>query len=272
MSLICSEHAEALGEDMGGTAPPEPLVLVLEQPGPWGPKAPVPDELAARAAAAGARVQVVRRRTGRYTTERPAAWLAGFEPGRRFLERLDLDLPGDLEPGAGTPETEPLFLVCTHSTRDPCCARRGLPLQRALAATATPTWHSSHLGGHRFAATMAALPLGAWLGRVPAEAAGEVARLLRAGRLPLAHMRGLAGRPPAVQAAELAVRRREGLDGVDDLAVEAFDGDRHVRLRAADGRRFTLDAVLEPTGVIRALSCGPGAKTEDPGRWVVTVA
>ena len=29
-------------------------------------------------------------------------------------------------------------------------------------------WHSSHLGGHRFAPTMAVLPAGLWLGRVPA--------------------------------------------------------------------------------------------------------
>ena len=284
--LPCSERSEALGEDMAGTAPEERAVLVVEQPGPWGRDAvsesglrPIADALSAHAKAAGVRIQVVRRVTRRYVVARPSAWLAGFEPGGRFLERFDcadlrdlLELPlGPRPTGAGTLQDKPLLLCCTHSTRDSCCARRGLPLQRALMGAGAETWHASHLGGHRFAATMAALPLGLWLGRVPVEAAGEVVGLLRAGRMPLEHLRGRAGLPAAVQAAEVAVRRHAGLDHIDDLAVRAFGGER-VTFAARDGRAFAADVRCVPTGHVRAVSCGADAKREDPKRFEVVLA
>jgi hypothetical protein len=286
--LPCAERAEALGEDMTGTAPAEAGVLVIEQPGPWGRDAvsesglrPLAADLEAHAAAAGFRIQVVRRATRRYAAERPAAWVAGLLPGTRFLERLDLGdhralLDLDLDPGrptgAGILQDEPLLLCCTHSTRDACCARRGLPLHRALTATGTETWHASHLGGHRFAATMAALPLGVWLGRVPVEEAADVVALLREGRLPIDHLRGRAGVPPAVQAAEIAVRRHAGLDHVDDLVVEGAGDDGEVTFATRDGRTFAAQVRRVPTGHARAVSCGPDAKVEDPGRFEVIIS
>jgi hypothetical protein len=277
---VCSELSLELGEPLAGTAPAERGVLVLEQSGPWGRDAvsesglrPLAAELEAHAKAGGLRIQVVRKATRRYATERPAAWVAGFVPGARFLERLDVGDPGALlelplsaerPSGAGVLEDEPLLLCCTHSTRDPCCARHGLPLHRALVATGARTWHASHLGGHRFAATMAALPLGVWLGRVPPAAAGDVVALLRTGRFPLEHLRGVAGMTPAEQVADAAVRRETGLDGIDD--VHRIDADT---LGTADGRAFTVRVTRVPTGVTRPVSCGPGAKVEDPGRYDV---
>jgi hypothetical protein len=283
-ALPCAERAEALGEDLSGSAPSERGVLVIEQSGPWGRDAvtesglrPLAADLTAHAAAGGLRIQVVRKATRRYAAERPAAWVAGFVPGARFLERLDVDAPGDLlalplsaeaPSGHGTLEDELLALCCTHSTRDPCCARRGLPLHRGLVGAGLRTWHASHLGGHRFAATMAALPLGVWLGRVPAEEAGAVAALLQEGRLPLAYVRGVAGQPPAVQAADVAVRRHAGLDRLDDLRCVAFEDDV-ARFEAASGEAFAVRVRHVPTGTVRAVSCGPDAKTEDPGRFEV---
>lgn len=266
----CSDLAEELGEELAGTAPEEGLVLVVEQSGPWGRDAvaALPEAVAAHADAAGARIQVVRRQVGRYECERPRAWLAGIGA---FLERLDIDRVADiaqipLERGSGTPDPAPLVLVCTHSTRDACCALRGLPLHRALARF--EPWHSSHLGGHRFAGTLAILPHGVWLGRVPPRQADAIVAGVLAGILPLDHLRGMAGRPAAVQAAELHVRRELGLTAID--AVGGRTDGRLVRVRTAAGERL-VTARHEPTGTVRPLSCGPGAKTEDPGRWVVAV-
>ena len=265
--MICSEQSLALGEALIGTAPEEKLVLVVEQSGPWGRDATerLPAELRERAAAAGARVQAVRRRTARYECDRPAVWLARIGEA---LERLAVDDLRDVrfEPGAGTPDPDPLVLVCTHSTRDPCCARNGLPLHRALARF--EPWHSSHLGGHRFAGTLAVLPAGVWLGRVPAESADALVGEVIAGRLPLDHLRGVAGRRAAVQAAELHVRRVLGLTGTDAVSGTG-DGDL-VRVRTPDGE-VEAHVTWEPTGTVRPLSCGPASKTEDPGRWVVAV-
>ena len=268
--MICSDLSRELDEPLIGTAPPERGVLVIERSGPWGRNALAGVEAAARAEAAGLRVQAVRKVTRRYAVEEPVAWLAGFVPGARFLERLPLEALLEVEfsaespTGAGVLEDELLLLCCTHSTRDPCCARRGLPLHRALTGTGTPTWHTSHLGGHRFAATMAALPLGLWLGRVAPEEAHDVVGLLREERIPLSHLRGVAGLPPAAQAADLAIRAEHGLDRLDDLR---WTGD--LTFEAADGRVFEADVTHLPTGIERPVSCGPDAKREDPGRFEV---
>jgi hypothetical protein len=275
--LPCSDLALELGEPLAGTAPAERGVLVLEQSGPWGRDAvsesglrPRAAELEAHAKASGLRIQVVRKATRRYAAENPAAWLAGFVPGARFLERLPLDAVLDLPlspeapTGAGVLEDDLLLLSCTHSTRDPCCARRGLPLHRALTGTGARTWHASHLGGHRFSATMAALPLGVWLGRVPPEEAGDVVARLRDGRLPLPYLRGVAGLPPAAQAADAAIREALGLDRLDDLR---WTGD--LDFETADGRSVSAQVRHVPTGIERPVSCGPDAKREDPGRYDV---
>ena len=276
-SVDCAALSLELDEDMVGTAPSERGFLVVEVPGPWGrdvlTESRLGEELGkaidAKAKQAGLRVQGVRRLHRRYDVERPRAWLSGVAPGSRFLEAFELDAHADLldlplscdaPTREGTLETEPLFLVCTHSTRDACCARRGLPLAREVLRVAPErTWHSSHLGGHRFAATMAVLPVGAWLGRVAPGEAPEVVQALLDGRLPLDHMRGLAGKPPIAQAAEVALRRELGYEvdvtGVDDDVVR-FSSGHEVRMRHA------------ATGTLRPVSCGVNpAKQEDPGRW-----
>ncbi len=287
-ALPCAERGIALGEPLGGTAPAERGVLVVEQPGPWGRDAvsesglrPLAGELEAAAERAGLKLLVVRRGTRRYDVSAGrSAWVAGFEPGARFLEHLRvadprellaLPLSPDRPTGAGERVEAPLLLACTHSTRDACCARLGLPLARALAATGTPTWHCSHLGGHRFAPTMAVLPHGLWLGRVGAGQAAGVVATVAAGRVPLAHLRGRAGVAPAAQVAEIAVRARTGLDGLDDVRVTGSAAGA-VTLADATGREWTASVAHEPTGVVRAVSCGPGSKREDPGRWSVSLA
>jgi hypothetical protein len=273
----CAALSLELDEDMVGTAPSERGILVIEIPGPWGRDVLTESRLGedlgraieAKAKAAGLRVQGVRRLHRRYDVERPHAWLAGVGDGSRFLEAftlgahadlLDLDLQADRPTGEGKLENEPLFLVCTHSTRDACCARRGLPLAREVLRVAPGrTWHASHLGGHRFAATMACLPLGAWLGRVGPDEAAEVVAACVEGRLPLDHMRGVAGKPPAAQAAEVALWRELG----HEVRVAAVEGDV---VRFTDGHEVEMRRV--PTGTVRAVSCGvKPSKQEDPGRW-----
>lgn len=253
----CSALSLALDEPMAGTAPAEAFILVVEVCGSWGrdPAGDVP-------APPGVRVQAVRRTTTRYVNPTPRAWLAGVAPGARFLEAFDdaravegRDLTSG-PTGAGELEPEPLFLCCTHGTRDACCARLGVPLHRAVCRAAEDrTWHSSHLGGHRFAATMAVLPHGAWLGRVPAARGREVVELARDGRVPVDLLRGFAGRSPADQVVEIALRRRQGIDRVDEWVDAAGWSARRV-----------------PAGRPRPVSCGAGAKVEDPGTWELVPA
>ncbi|MFS4436704.1 sucrase ferredoxin [Paracoccaceae bacterium GXU_MW_L88] len=64
----------------------------------------------------------------------------------------------------------PLFLTCTHSQRERCCALHGEATFRALDAAQPPgeVWRSSHLGGCRFSATVLSLPAGRKYGRMRA--------------------------------------------------------------------------------------------------------
>lgn len=66
--------------------------------------------------------------------------------------------------------------VCTHGSRDACCASFGAPMYLKMHTAAkslpnTRVWRCSHLGGHRFAPTMLDLPSGRSWGLVDDAAA-----------------------------------------------------------------------------------------------------
>jgi hypothetical protein len=281
----CVTLALERGEPLEGTAPKEAAFLLVEQQKPWGRDAlresdfdrDVAQELAAAAAAAAVRIQVVRR--PRRTRHEPRAFLAwtGPQPFVRVLERvapralLDLDLEAlarGEEPGPGAAYDRPLFLVCTNGRRDPCCAPRGTAAVRALRDVfPDETWECSHLGGHRFAATMLALPSGACFGRLTPDDAVRAATEAAAGRLVVDHLRGIVGRDPAVQAAEVLLRRAERIDGTGDLEqVEAVpDGAGVVvAFTTRDGRRLSIRVVQQDLGE-GPLSCG--GKPEPITAW-----
>jgi hypothetical protein len=91
-------------------------------------------------------------------------------------------------------------------------------------------------------------------GRVSAaEAPALVARAL-SGRIDLDRFRGRATYPPEVQAADIAVRRAVGLDGIDDLHLVRADGDT-VRFRDASGREH-VTVVEQRSGPVVPASCG----------------
>lgn len=226
---------------MAGTASTVRSWLLLEDPGPWGRDAlrdaRLPEriglELRRRCRAAGVRPLLIRRPapTATATPEAVSCFAIRSGPEPPWIERIRLDGIADaleldlqalgrgvrlgLEPYEGT-----LFLVCTHGRRDACCAERGRPLARALAASfPDQTWESSHVGGDRFAGNVVAFPHGLYLGRVRPEQAADVARTCADGRVPLAHLRGRSCYPMPVQAAEHALRSREELEGVDDVEL-----------------------------------------------------
>jgi hypothetical protein len=65
------------------------------------------------------------------------------------------------------------ILVCTHGSKDRCCAKYGNVFYRQALATAAKLsldrvriWQVSHFGGHRFAPTAIDLPQGRYYGRL----------------------------------------------------------------------------------------------------------
>lgn len=83
------------------------------------------------------------------------------------------------------------------------------------------------MGGDRFAANMVVFPDGLYYGRLEPDTVVEVARRRIEGRLELDHLRGRTCYPMPVQAAEIALRRRLGLTGRNDvgLAVHSVEGE-----------------------------------------------
>jgi len=278
----CSVLGERHGDDLAASAPSASRLLLLEQPGPWRDRNAVTNsdldegvarELLARADAAGVKVHLIRRSSRRAAPGGCVCFLARTDRADPWLERhalaapdavLDLDLGAF---GAGRPVDpaaawrEPVYAVCTHGRRDPCCATRGRPLARALRAVRPEqTWEIGHIGGHRFAATFLALPLGLAFGRVPAAAGPGIVAGLEAGEIALEHLRGRAGDPWAVQAADVLVRRRLGLRGSGDLVVDSVEprGEHAalVRLRSAAGAVLEASVSRAPDDGARPVSCG----------------
>jgi hypothetical protein len=277
----CSAVSAAMGEPLLGTASRYRFWLMVEQPGPWGHDALVesglPTEVGARlrrlGRTAGIRVLLIKRR------ERPAGrrrcFVAYTGARERRLRSFEVDDPGGLLEidllawrsrrfrDVGHPVDDPLYLVCTHGKHDPCCARHGAPLYRALVGL-EGAWECTHIGGDRFAGNLVCFPHGLYYGRVPPGAVRDVAEAYARGRIVLEHYRGRSAFSPPVQAAEDAVRRERGVTGVDDLVLRSHQelGDRRHRVEfegpLGDAHVVEVDVGdLEP----RPLTC----KSAHPG-------
>lgn len=252
----CSVASEDDAEPIAGTAPTDSEWLFVEDAGPWAAKAT--GHLAELVP--GGRAQLIRRHGG-VTGPGVRVFRAtlGETPVVRTATVGDLRDVADLADADYAAYDLPLWLVCTNGRRDVCCAERGRPVARALSDRwPEATWETTHLGGHRFAATLLALPHGLALGRLSPESAVAACADLAGGRVPLDVTRGRAGWPAAAQWAELHVRSESGWTARDDVRLLGVDGP-DVRLATPDGD--TVLRVGSTPGPERVASCGDlGAK------------
>lgn len=281
-----SAHAE---EPIAGTATAStPRWLVIEHAGPW-PRKGLPETLrpdlraaveAARDAVPGTRVLLARGDVAP-GEDGPRVWIARASATERSLQvvRLasdqpasSLDLPARLLGGRMDGEDVPeLYLVCTHGQRDRCCARLGMPIYSALRARAPDaTLRASHLGGHRFAPTLVALPAAAHFGRVQPDDAGALLEAVRGGqRGPARTYRGrtFASRP--AQTALCHLHDALGEPSLDALQVESEDlrGDAATVVVRHGADHHTIELVQAPGPTPLIKSCGE-APTAVPG-WRV---
>ena len=235
----CSVASETSNEPLLGTASTIRDWLLVEHPGPWGAHAlrdaRLPDGLGRflrrRERTLGIRVLLIRRPGRRPVGGRSWCFALHTGPERPWIERthlldvrevmdLDLDPLGRGDSIGLTSHEAPLFCVCTHGRRDPCCAERGRPLALALSGMfPDETWESTHIGGDRFAGNLIAFPHGFYLGRIEPDHAAGIAAAYAGGRIDLQHMRGRSCRPMDVQAAEQYLREARDLRGVDDVGT-----------------------------------------------------
>jgi hypothetical protein len=293
----CTAASMAADEPTLGTAPHAVAWVALEQDGPWGAKAFTQSQLdpvlGARieehASAAGVRPALIRT-PGRHssgTTDGPRRVLvAHTTPGRSWLLEAAVPDPSDVlgldwdalaagdraAVAASLPllelTDEPHLLVCTNGKRDTCCAVLGRPVARdAWSAVPGRVWETTHVSGHRFAATTVLLPSGYLHGRLDTESALQLLADADVGLLPVepatGSLRGRSTWSPAGQVAEGEVRRASGEEDVDALLVteeeKTPDGSVLVTVRHTDGRSWGVSVEQRSPGVTRGESCGKDA-------------
>jgi hypothetical protein len=279
----CSLRSLAADEPLAGTASTIRHWLLIEHAGPWGRDglldARLPEGLGRALRGlerqTGARVLLIRRPVGMSSHEvlcvavdTADAWL-GRVRVEWIRDALDLD---PRERARFETDAEPLVCVCTHGRRDPCCAERGRPLARALA-TAFPhlAWESTHVGGDRFAGNLIGFPHGLYFGRVEPNEGPEIVGAYAEGRITrLDRYRGRSSQPFHVQAADVALRRRLGLDRIDDAILERDerDADRAtVTFATASGRHAVR--LERSAGAPMRLTCH-SEREEPPPVWLAT--
>ncbi len=270
-------------EPLAGTGPHAPRWLLVEDPGPWGRDGladgglppPVRAHLTDQVAIHDVRHQALRRVDRTRTATRTvmlanltAGWMAATSMAVHDIAELDVALVSAATPPPGWDRvTEPMIAVCTHAKRDACCALWGRPLALALAARLPDAvWETSHTGGHRFAASVLTFPDGGVHGRVVD--AAQFAAAVTAGRIPLATYRGNARLSRPAQAAEVAVRQRDDLAGLDDVRVDGVaTGEGRVVVTVSSPAGNHLVEVERGSLPPRPTSCGGAPK--DPGTWLV---
>ena len=239
---------------MLGTATRVDVWLLLEHPPPWGAKALEQGDLprttrawleaaldAYAADGLTARAQFIRQADAEGAAPRHNGGTTVFVAtggelfrfqgeSRRDIERLNLATDG-LER-----VREPHYFVCTNGQRDLCCARYGLPTYARLRErVGDRAWQTTHVGGHRFAPNVLALPQGALYGRVFEAEVPAFADAVEGGALSLPHLRGRCAYPPEAQAAEAKLPGAGALRSVDGGVVtfHTARGERTVRVRRA---------------------------------------
>lgn len=282
---FCALAGADAGESTYGSAAARTDAWIgLEVPAAWAAKAWESAEISAELRAHvdgfvertdGARIQLIKPVHAEARRERTVI-LASTRQGRAAVTEIHVDALDDLRawdldaamaelragrlPAGTRAPTRPIAWVCTNGKRDRCCAKWGLPVAEALAAEPTvATWQTTHLGGHRFAATLLWLPDGLCFGRLTADEIPDFVAAARSRRIArIERLRGRTAHGEAEQAAECLVREREGILGFDDVEVISShdDGDvTHVTLRVEGGGR-TVVVAREAVGTTAPPSCG----------------
>jgi hypothetical protein len=285
MAELCSMRSREVGEPIAGSAVASTAVwIVLEHRASWGAKAladsKLPETVKAQLTAweaeiPGTRIQLARRHGRDGGPLR--FWVGVSDLGASRLvehtlasveELLQLDVPAQVaalrrgEPIAGArAATEPLVLVCTNGRRDVCCAKLGVPVAQALRGQAgLEVWQTTHLGGHRFAATLLQLPEGVCYGRIEPDDAPALAEAIRSQRMyQLDRLRGRTALTEAEQAAEALWRERTGrleLDALAHVEHELVGDDVVVTLRDREGATHEVCVACYELEATAPPSCG----------------
>ena len=308
MTMTCAEQSRAVAETLAGTFKPADTFFLIESSlpdyGGWqgeavksaatgGPFAPC---LAHLQSAPRAKVLFIRKPQSEgmnfyialTNQATPRLYHTGLADYAALLQLDISSLTADGTPrinGRDMTEIDELYTVCTNGRHDPCCAARGTPVYHELTAQAGAerVWQTTHIGGHRMAATLIAFPQGIVYGHVDPPDVEALVTNQRAGYLLTHKYRGRgayaghaldAAAHQAAGAAEAVIRERTRQYRLDDLRLqEARDlGGKCTRVTFldADGGSHCAE-VTTGMSAPRLTSCGDAPKPM-PRHEVVVLA
>lgn len=226
-SAYCSTQGREAHTQLFGTASRAEVWLLLDYGKAWGRDAfkesDLPDAVKAHlngalAAIPNTRLQLIKQdpphdvpgitfAVAISREENPALYTFEMESVEEVLHIDIADLIANETAYAVHRAQDRMFLICTNAKRDRCCALRGLPVYRQLTEIiGTAAWRTTHLSGHRFAATGVVLPDGIVYGRIDDGGVKILVEETLAGRIYLPALRGRSCYPPVAQASEYYVR------------------------------------------------------------------
>ncbi|MYE26983.1 MAG: hypothetical protein F4X87_07155 [Chloroflexi bacterium] len=297
MTMSCAEESRAVSEMLAGTFKPADTFFLIESNlpdyGGWGGSAVKAASRSGEFAPILRHLQMTPRAKILFI-RRPRGDAKNFyialtnqtDPKiyhvalAEYADLLELEIASLTEEGAPRigdcemTEIDELYTVCTNGRHDPCCAAFGAPVYQALAdyAGAELVWQTTHIGGHRMAATLIAFPAGIVYGHLDPRDVESLVMNHRAGFMLTHKYRGrgcYAGHELdeaahlAAGAAEALVREKTLKYGVDDLQLTEVnvlgDGQRRVTFNDGNGATFTAE-VNTGMSAPRQTSCGDDPK------------
>ncbi len=290
-SRMCAAFSEANGEDPCGSAPMWNHCLVLEFPTPWehevtdSPGFPAkvvsmlerrpevrlqviqPDEL--YSVEGRSRIMVFSRPAG---AVRDMARKEYLVPTEQLAEAVSAVLgeSGSFDLAEWEQRNHGMrdLLVCTHGSRDICCASMGQPtyleLHSRYSNDFTRVWRLSHTGGHRLAPNVIDMPSGRYWSRLSPDLARQVAD--QSGDVSALHgsYRGWSAiGSPGGQMAEREAFMREGWSWInrriecEALETSADGMEESVVIRSLDsnGLVSSYQATVRQSGVMHSIEC-----------------
>ncbi len=233
----CATLSSEANEPLYGSANHKTRWLLLEFSRAWGAHALDDSDLSAAVKAhlkgyldrsPEANLLFIRQH-GRHA-EHLAFYIAEVDLAAPKLYAYSLDRYEDLlvmdfdQPDLARLSDELLYLVCTNSRRDACCATYGLPVYRALReAVGEQAWMSTHQGGHRFASTALVMPQGLHYGRLRDSDVPQLVEYSESGQILLEHLRGRVCYEAPVQAGDYLLREQLGLTAIDALRLDSVE-------------------------------------------------
>ena len=178
------------------------------------------------------------------------------------------------------------IFVCTHGSRDVCCASFGFPIYTKLknklqksADTSTRVWRISHIGGHRYAPNVIEMPSGrVWSRFAVDDIEGIFEKQYTVGEVEPFY-RGLIGLNTAYeQIMETKLLLQNGWDWVDTVfkskIIESKDDKATVQFETSKSNnsgKSLYQATIEVDGYVQTIQCRTGVETKKEPQYKMVV-